>query len=328
MPVIWRKTVRDGIKLTGNLGVFYDLYVQQKRAIWFPEEIQVSQDLVDWNAMWPKERALFENLVWYFVTSELLVQNVLGESFYPYIIDPRAKQAMTIQMFMEDIHSDFFEVILNTFQMDRERIYNMTTVHPILQKKQDLVAEAANKISVWNGSWGVNPDTIDGKKKILHAILVNNIVQEGIFFYSAFAMFLAFREMGKMTNICNGVDLVLIDESFHLKLWMELILAILEESPEIAEDSEFVNLIKKTLTDAVELELEYLREQFQGNTINGLSYAEMEQYLKYVTDRRLEELGFWPHYHIPYNPLRFLKKQDLTTLQNFFETTPINYTNF
>lgn len=82
------------------------------------------------------------------MTSELLVQNVLGESFYPYIIDPRVKQAMTVQMFMEDIHSDFFEIILNTFQMDRERIYNMTTTDPLLHKKQERVATAANKISI------------------------------------------------------------------------------------------------------------------------------------------------------------------------------------
>jgi ribonucleoside-diphosphate reductase beta chain len=140
--------VTDGIKLSARLSVFYDLYVQQKRAIWFPEEIQISQDLVDRSSMGPKERTLFENLVGYFVTSELLVQNILGESFYPYIIEPRVKQAMTIQMFMEDIHSDFFEVILNTFQMDRERIYNMTSVDPLLKKKQERVADAANKISI------------------------------------------------------------------------------------------------------------------------------------------------------------------------------------
>ena len=152
MTLIGKKTVRDGIKLSARLSVFYDLYVQQKRAIRFPEEIQVSQDLVDRYSMGQKEKTLFESLIGYFVTSELLVQNVLGESFYPYIVDPRAKQAMTVQMFMEDIHSDFFEVVLNTFQMDREQAYNMTTTHPLLQKKQDMVAEAANKISVGNGS--------------------------------------------------------------------------------------------------------------------------------------------------------------------------------
>lgn len=328
MALIGKKTVRDGIKLSARLSVFYDLYVQQKRAIWFPEEIQVSQDLVDRNTMPHKERTIFENLIGYFVTSELLVQNVLGESFYPYIVDPRAKQAMTVQMFMEDIHSDFFEVVLNTFQMDREKAYNMTTTHPLLQKKQDMVAEAANRISVGNGSWWVDPDTLEWKKKILHAILINNIVQEWIFFYSAFALFLAFREMGKMKNVCNGVDLVLIDESFHLKLGMEMILAMLEESPEIAEDIEFVNMLKDTLVQSTELELEFLREQFSGNSINGLSYSEMEKYLQYIADRRLEELWFDPHYNINDNPIQFLKKQDLATLQNFFETTPINYTNF
>jgi len=109
---------------------------------------------------------------------------------------------------------------------------------------------------------------------------------------------------------------------------MEMILAMLEESPEIADDVEFVNLLQKTLIDATELELEYLREQFAGNSINGLSYPEMEQYLKYITDRRLEELGFNPHFNINDNPIQFLKKQDLATIQNFFETTPINYTNF
>jgi ribonucleoside-diphosphate reductase beta chain len=58
---------------------------------------------------------------------------------------------MTVQMFMEDIHSDFFEIILNTFQMDRERIYNMTTTDPLLHKKQERVAQAANKISISAG---------------------------------------------------------------------------------------------------------------------------------------------------------------------------------
>jgi ribonucleoside-diphosphate reductase beta chain len=211
--------------------VFHKLYVDQKRAIWFPEELNVHQDAVDWSNMTDKEKDLFTNLVGYFVTSELLVQNVLGESFYGYIKDPRAKQAMTAQMFMEDIHSDFFEMIINSFSMDRERIYNMTTTNELLRKKQEWVANAANKISMSNG--GVNPDTDEGQKDILHAILLSSIIQEGIFFYSAFALFLAVRETGKMKNVCNGIDLVLIDESLHLKLGIELILQMLDDNPQI-----------------------------------------------------------------------------------------------
>lgn len=232
MAVVGKKKVTDGIKLDGTTNVFHKLYVDQKRAIWFPEELNVHQDAVDWGNMTDKERTLFTNLVGYFVTSELLVQNVLGEAFYGYIMDPRAKQAMTAQMFMEDIHSDFFEMIINTFSMDRDAVYNMTTTNPLLAKKQQWVAHAADKISMSAGN-AVNPDTVEGKKAILHAILLSSIIQEGIFFYSAFALFLAVRETGKMKNVCNGIDLVLIDESMHLKLGIELILAMLEDTPEI-----------------------------------------------------------------------------------------------
>lgn len=326
MALIWRKQVTDGIKLDGRFSVFYKIYVDQKKAIRFPEEINVNQDLIDWNTMSQREKDLFTYLVWYFVTSELLVQNVLGESFYPYIIDPRCKQAMTVQMFMEDIHSDFFENILNTFSLDREYVYNLNVTDELIKKKQERVATAANKISISNG-W-VDPDTVGGKKAILHAILLSSIIQEGIFFYSAFALFFAMRETGKMKNVCNGIDLVLIDESLHLKLGMEMILWMLEETPELWQDEDFVDKIRSTIVECAELEFDFIRKAFDGNNQFDLSVNEMIMYLQYITDRRLEELWFAPHYRISTNPIKFLEKQDLMTLQNFFEVTPNQYTNF
>jgi ribonucleoside-diphosphate reductase beta chain len=326
MPLIGKKKVTDGIKLDTNLNVFSDLYKKQKQAIRFPEEINVWLDLVDYKSMSADEQWLFQELIGYFLTSELLVQNVLWESFYPYIIDPRAKMSMTVQMFMEDIHSDFFEMILNTFTMNRDELYNKSTNNAIMREKQEMVARAANAISISSG--GVDPDTLEGKKAILHAILLNNIIQEWIFFYSAFALYFAIRETGKMKNVCNGIDLVLIDESLHLQMGIELILTIIDENPEIVQDNVFVNNMRSTMIDATELELKFIRELFGSRMIFGVSYNEMEQYLKYITDRRLTELWFDQHYLVVENPLKFLQKQDLKTLQNFFETTPNQYTNF
>jgi ribonucleoside-diphosphate reductase beta chain len=105
-------------------------------------------------------------------------------------------------------------------------------------------------------------------------------------------------------------------------------LAILEETPEILEDATFVEMIKDTIVQGTELELEFVKQQFQTKAIFNINYNEMEQYIKYITDRRLSELGFDIHYGIPTNPLKFLEKQDLKTLQNFFEITPNQYTNF
>lgn len=325
--IIGRKSVLDGIKLDNKDSVFLELYRKQKQAIWFPEEINVQQDIPDFQHMADKERNLFCELIWYFTTTELLVQNVLGESFYPYIVSPRAKMAMTVQMFMEDIHSDFFEMILNTFQMDREALYSKAQSNPLLKAKQEFVAQAADAISVSNRV-RIDPDTVEWKKAILNAILINNIIQEGTFFYSAFAMFFAMRETGRMKNVNNGIDLVMIDESFHLKLWIELILGILEENPDILHDATFVEHIRNTIIKGTELELAFLKQQLEQNIIFGVTFTEMEQYLKYVTDRRLEELGFPPYYAVQANPLKFLQKQDMMTLQNFFEITPNQYTNF
>lgn len=277
--------------------------------------------------MSPAERQLFNELVGYFVTTELLVQNVLGEGFYPYIIEPKAKMAMSVQMFMESIHSDFFEMVLNTFNMNRDEIYNKTQTNPLLKKKQEYVAKAADAVSIAGGNH-INPDSIEGKKAILNAILINNIIQEGTFFYSAFALFFSMRETGRMKNVCNGVDLILIDESFHLKMGIELILGIIEETPEIVNDAAFVEHIQKTIVEGTEIELEFLKQIFAGDMKFNISYNEMETYIKYITDRRLEELGFAPHYLVDANPLKFLQKQDMMTLQNFFEVTPNQYTNF
>ena len=77
-----------------------------------------------------------------------------------------------------------------------------------------------------------------------------------------------------------------------------------------------------------EIELEFLKSLLGDRQVFGLSYNEMAQYLKFVADRRMEELGFSPHYMIDHKPLKFLEKQDLMTLQNFFEITPNQYTNF
>jgi len=156
--------------------VFHDLYTKQKKAVWFPEEINVQIDINDYQSLSDDEKNLFHQLVAYFTTTELLVQNVLGESFYPYVMDPRAKMAMTVQMFMEDIHSDFFEMILNSFSLDHDKLYDIANQNPIIKQKQEMVVKYADAISISHG--GVDADTIEGKKAILIAILINNIIQE------------------------------------------------------------------------------------------------------------------------------------------------------
>src|SRR5699024_12195973 len=103
----------------------------------------------------------------------------------------------------------------------------------------------------------IDPNTLAGQKQVLRAILLNNIILEGIFFYSTFAHFFALKDMAKMKNVVSGVELVLIDESLHLQNGIEAILIMLEENPEIVEDTEYVQDIRDVILEGTYLEIEY-----------------------------------------------------------------------
>ena len=326
LKFIGKTSVRDNIRLSENpkYPVFKELYIKQKKAVWFPEELNIQQDILDYKSLSSTERELFESAVGYFASSELLVQNVLGNGFFPVLTDPYAKMSFSTQMFMENIHSDFFEIVLNSFEMNRKKIYNITLEDKLLKEKQEIIIRAVDRITYGKA----DPDTPDGKKQILTAILLNNIIQEGMFFYSAFAHFFAMKDTGKMKNVVSGVELVLIDESLHLQNGIEAIITIAEENPEIVDDDKFIDNIAETIIDAVELELNYLKSKFGGTTIFGVSYKELELYMKYIADRRLEELGLEPQFNISENPLKFLQKEDVKKLTNFFEVSSTEYTNF
>src|SRR5690625_4721285 len=141
--LIAKTSVRENIELseTPSYPIFKELYEKQKKAIWFPEELNIQQDALDYSSLTPEEKDLFDTAVGYFCSSELLVQNVLVNSFFPMLNDPHAKMSFSTQQFMENIHSDFFEIVLQTFNMDREKIYRVAFDDPILRKKQDLIVE-------------------------------------------------------------------------------------------------------------------------------------------------------------------------------------------
>ncbi|MBX0311232.1 MAG: ribonucleotide-diphosphate reductase subunit beta, partial [Sulfurihydrogenibium sp.] len=178
MGLIGKTSVIDNIRLSENpkYPIFKELYTKQKKAVWFPEELNIQQDILDYKRLSSTEKDLFDSAVGYFASSELLVQNVVGNGFFPVLTDPYAKMSFSTQMFMENIHSDFFEIILNSFDMDRKRIYNITLEDRLLKEKQELIVRAVDRITYGKA----DPDTIEGKKQILTSILLNNIIQEGL----------------------------------------------------------------------------------------------------------------------------------------------------
>ena len=147
---IGKTSVRDNIAISDNptYPIFKELYSKQKKAIWFPEELNIQQDVLDYKSLSQIERNIFDILVGYFSSSELLVNNVLINGFFPYLIDPYAKMSFSTQIFMENIHSDFFDILMQSFEMDRDRLYRITRDNQILNQKQELVIKEVDKITL------------------------------------------------------------------------------------------------------------------------------------------------------------------------------------
>jgi ribonucleoside-diphosphate reductase beta chain len=165
--------------------------------------------------------------------------------------------------------------------------------------------------------------TTDGKKDFIRNLIAYNIILEGIWFYSGFMVALSFRQRNLLRNFGSLIDWVVRDESLHLKFGINLILTVLEENEDL-QTEEFATEIKQMIIDAVEMEEAYNRDLLP-NGILGLNSDYINQYVKYLADRRLEELGFEPHYKVS-NPAKWMAAaNDTLELVNFFESTNTSY---
>jgi ribonucleoside-diphosphate reductase beta chain len=296
-----------------------DLYDQAVANTWFPNEIQLGEDIADFKKMTDEERHAITFLMSYFNPSELLVNKALAFGVYPYINAPEAHLYLAKQMWEEANHCMSFEYVLETFPIDRDEAYNSHVEVPSMSRKEEFEVKFIRRMT--EDTLDIN--TIEGKQDFVRNLVAYNVILEGIWFYSGFMVALSFRQRNLLRNFGSLVDWIVRDESLHLKFGINLILTVLEENPEIVTD-EFVAEVKGMILDAVEMEEQYNRDLLPGGIL-GLNADYINQYVKYLADRRLEELGFGSHYNVS-NPAKWMATaNDTLQLVNFFESTNTSY---
>ena len=297
----------------------YELYNQAVRNTWFPHEIALGEDLVDWKAMTEDERHAVEFLMAFFNPAELIVNRSLALGVYPYIKSPERHLYLAKQMFEEANHCVSFEYVLETFPLDRERVYNVHLELPSMLKKEDFIKKYLIRMT----EDSLDIDTEEGKKDFVRNLVATNIVMEGIWFYSGFMVALSFRQRNQLRNLGSMINWVIRDESLHLKFGINLIHTILEENPEILTES-FANEIRDIVIEGVNLEVDYNKDLFPKGIL-GLNADYVNQYVQYVADRRLEELGLPVHFNVT-NPAKWMATStDVYELVNFFEAQNTAY---
>lgn len=297
----------------------YDLYNQAVANTWFPHEIALGEDLEDWKKMSDDERHAVSFLMSFFNPGELIINRTLALGVYPYLKAPEAHLYLAKQMWEEANHCLAFEYVLETFPLDKEKIYQQHLENESIKAKELFISKYLIRMSEMN----LDIETNEGKKDFVRNLVAYNIVMEGIWFYSGFMVALSFRERRQLRNFASLIDWVVRDESLHLKFGLNLILTILEENPEIVT-TEFSEEIQKIIIDGVNLETTYNQEMFPRGIL-GVNADYVNQYVQYIADRRLEELGFPPHFNVT-NPAKWMATAtDTLELVNFFETQNTNY---
>ena len=296
-----------------------DLYDQAVANTWFPNEIQLGEDLADFARMTDDERHALTYLMSYFNPNELLVNKALAFGVYPYVNAAECHLYLAKQMWEEANHCMAFEYVLETFPIDREQAYESHVSVPSMAAKEEFEVRYIRRMTEDT----LDIATVEGKQDFVRNLVAYNVILEGIWFYSGFMVALSFRQRNLLRNFGSLIDWIVRDESLHLKFGINLILTVLEENPEVATE-QFAAEIRQMILDGVTMEKAYNRDLLPTGIL-GLNAQVVNDYVRYLTDRRLEELGFEPEFNVA-NPAKWMAAaNDTFELVNFFEATNTSY---
>jgi ribonucleoside-diphosphate reductase beta chain len=188
-----------------------------------------------------------------------------------------------------------------------------------MQAKEDFIMKYLKRMTEDK----LDVQTTEGKKDFIRNLVATNIVMEGVWFYSGFMVALSFRQRNQLRNFASMIDWVLRDESLHLKFGINLIQTVLEENKDLLTE-DFASEIRQIIIDGVNVENAYNKDLFPRGIL-GLNADYVNQYVQYVADRRLEELGLPTHYNVT-NPAKWMASAtDVLELVNFFEQQNTKY---
>ena len=279
----------------------WDWYKKMEASFWTAEEIDLHQDLNDWNnKLNSDEKYFIKHILAFFAASDGIVNENLAENFVNEVQYAEAKFFYGFQIMMENIHSETYSLLIDTYVKDeteKDQLFRALEVFPAIKKKAD-----------WALKW-IESDSFAERLIAFAAV-------EGIFFSGAFCSIFWLKKRGLMPGLTFSNELISRDEGVHCDFAVHL------------HNHHLVNKvpkarIKEILVDALDIEREFITESLPASLI-GMNATLMAQYLEFVTDRLLVELGCERVYNSS-NPFDFMDMISLQGKTNFFEKRVSEY---
>jgi ribonucleoside-diphosphate reductase beta chain len=282
-------------------GDLWKLFKQQEACFWTAEEIDLGQDVYDWeNKLNADEQHFVKHVLAFFAASDGIVNENLAMNFVNEVQYTEAKFFYSFQMMMENIHSETYSLLIDSYIKDKEeqnKLFNAIETIPAIKKKAE-----------WAIKW-INSESFVERLVAFAAV-------EGIFFSGSFCSIFWLKKRGLMPGLTFSNELISRDEGMHCDYACHLFNNHIENK--ISEKR-----IKEIICGALEIEKEFILEALPVRLI-GMNSDLMSQYLEFVTDRLLVALGCSKVYNVE-NPFDFMQNIALQGKTNFFEKRVAEY---
>ena len=279
----------------------FSLYKKALASFWTVEEVDLSKDMNDWTKLSNNERHFIKNILAFFAGSDGIVLENLGIRFMQEVKIPEATCFYGFQIAMENIHSEMYSLLIDTYIKDtEEKNYLFNAIDNI---------SCIGKKAKWAIKWINDKDSDFAKRCVAFACV------EGIFFSGSFCAIFWLKKRGLMPGLTSSNELISRDEGQHT----DFAVAIYD----LLENKLDENTVREIITDAVSIEKEFINDSIPCKLI-GMNSNLMSDYIEFVADRLLLQLGYNKIYNSK-NPFDFMEMISLEGKTNFFEKRVTEY---
>ncbi|WP_122152588.1 ribonucleotide-diphosphate reductase subunit beta [Paraburkholderia sp.] len=290
---------------------------------WMPQEVNMSRDIALWkdpNGLTEDERRIVKRNLGFFVTADSLAANNIVLGTYRHITAPECRQYLLRQAFEEAIHTHAYQYIVESLGLDEGEIFNAYHEVSSIRAKDEFLIPFIHPLT----DPAFKTGTVEADQTLLRSLIVFACVMEGLFFYVGFTQILALGRQNKMTGAAEQYQYILRDESMHCNFGIDLINQIKLENPHLWT-AEFRAEIREIFKQAVDLEYRYAEDTMPRGVL-GLNASMFKSYLRFICNRRCQQIGLDPLYPNEENPFPWMSEMiDLKKERNFFETRVIEY---
>ena len=280
----------------------WNLYKKACSSIWFVEEIDLVQDLNDWNKLSKNEQYFIKNILAFFAASDGVVNENLAERFMTEVQLPELRALYGFQIAIENVHSECYSLLIDTYIQDKsekDRLFKAIDTIPCVAKK-----------AKWALKW-----TADNESSLAQRLIAFAIV-EGIFFSGSFCAIFWLKHRGLMPGLVFSNELISRDEGLHTDTAVLLYNNYI--SNKLSQE-----VVHEMFKEAVEYEIEFITKSIPCNLI-GMNADMMKEYIQFVGDYLLTQLKFDKIWKVR-NPFPFMESISLEKKTNFFESRNSSY---